>query len=70
MARFTSITALPLGFADLPLEYDYIIYPAGTLSILTLIVVSLLGKPSPEAKWRPFWATANAAGKPAAGGSA
>jgi SSS family solute:Na+ symporter/sodium/proline symporter len=37
------------------LEYDYIIYPAGGTSILTLIVVSLMTSPSPEQKWRPFW---------------
>lgn len=37
------------------LEYDYIIYPAGGASILTLIVVSLMTSPSPEQKWRPFW---------------
>ena len=32
--------ALPLGFVEIPLEYDYIIYPAGFLSILSLVVVS------------------------------
>ncbi|HEX4953975.1 MAG TPA: sodium:solute symporter family protein [Thermoanaerobaculia bacterium] len=37
-------------------DYDYIIYPAGGASILCLIVVSLLGKPPAEEKWRPFWA--------------
>jgi len=35
-------------------EYDYIIYPAGGASILCLIVVSLMTKPSPEEKWKPF----------------
>lgn len=35
-------------------EYDYIIYPAAGTSILCLIVVSLLTKPSPEEKWKPF----------------
>jgi len=35
-------------------EYDYIIYPAGGASVLCLIVVSLLTKPSPEEKWKPF----------------
>lgn len=37
------------------LGYDYIIYPAGTASIVALIVVSLMTSPSPEHKWRPFW---------------
>jgi SSS family solute:Na+ symporter/sodium/proline symporter len=46
---------LPLGLFDLPLDYDYIIYPAGSASILTLVVVSLLTPPSPEEKWKPFW---------------
>ena len=43
------------SFLGIPLDYDYIIYPAGTLSILALIVVSLLTKPSEESKWKPFW---------------
>ncbi|MEJ2084666.1 MAG: sodium:solute symporter family protein [Acidobacteriota bacterium] len=46
---------LPLGFVAIPLEYDYIIYPAGFLSLLALFVVSWLTPPSPEEKWRPFW---------------
>lgn len=36
-------------------DYDYIIYPAGGASILCLIVVSLMTRPSPEEKWRPFF---------------
>ena len=47
--------SLPLGFVNLPLEYDYIIYPAGFLSFASLILVSLLTPPSPEEKWKPFW---------------
>lgn len=47
--------SLPLGFIDLPLEYDYIIYPAGALSLIALVVVSRLTPASPPAKWRPFW---------------
>jgi SSS family solute:Na+ symporter len=35
-------------------ETDYIILPAASASILSLIVVSLLTKPSPEEKWKPF----------------
>lgn len=44
-----------LGVKLLPLETDYIVLPAASLSILTLIVVSLLTPPPPEEKWRPFW---------------
>ncbi len=55
MARF-GFETLPLGFMDLPLDYDYIIYPAGFLSLSSLIVVSLLTPPSEESKWKPFWA--------------
>jgi SSS family solute:Na+ symporter/sodium/proline symporter len=39
-------------------EYDYIIYPAGGASILSLIVLSYLTPKSAEEKWRPFWADA------------
>jgi len=37
------------------LSYDYIIYPAGAASILSLVVVSYLTPPSSEEQWRPFW---------------
>ncbi|HEX6200702.1 MAG TPA: hypothetical protein VF150_10590, partial [Thermoanaerobaculia bacterium] len=53
--------SLPLGLFELPLTYDYIIYPAATASIVALVAVSLATKPSDEAKWRPFWAPADAA---------
>lgn len=46
-----AISAAPL------LETDYIIFPAATTSILTLIIVSLLTAPPPEEKWKPFWTT-------------
>lgn len=46
---------LDLGFVRMPLDYDYIIYPAGFLSIASLVIVSLLTPRSPEEKWRPFW---------------
>jgi SSS family solute:Na+ symporter len=49
------LESLPLGFMDLPLDYDYIIYPAGFLSFASLILVSLLTPPSPKEKWQPFW---------------
>ena len=48
------VTSLNLGFVAIPLDYDYIIYPAATLSILGLVVVSLLTTPSPEEKWKLF----------------
>ena len=51
---------LNLGFASMPLDYDYIIYPAGTLSILTLVIGSYLTPRSSEDKWRPFWAAEDA----------
>ncbi len=43
------------SFLGIPLDYDYIIYPAGILSILALVGVSLATKPSDESKWKPFW---------------
>jgi len=47
--------SLPLGFVDMPLDYDYIIYPASALSLISLFVVSWLTPASPEEKWKPFW---------------
>lgn len=38
-------------------DYDYIIYPAAAASIISLVIVSLATKPSPEEKWKPFMAT-------------
>jgi solute:Na+ symporter, SSS family len=38
------------------IDYDYVIYPAGFASIAALVTVSLLTPPSPEEKWKPFWA--------------
>jgi SSS family solute:Na+ symporter/sodium/proline symporter len=58
LARFGGMESLDFGLFVLPLEYDYIIYPAGTASILCLFLVSLFGKPTPEEKWRPFQAEA------------
>ncbi|MFQ5740455.1 MAG: sodium:solute symporter [Acidobacteriota bacterium] len=54
LVRF-GVESLNLGFFELPLDYDYIIYPAGAASIASLVLVSLLTPPSPEEKWRPFW---------------
>jgi SSS family solute:Na+ symporter/sodium/proline symporter len=56
----TGMESLALGFVDLPLDYEYVIYPAGLASILALIVVSFLTAPPPESKWKPFWATRDA----------
>lgn len=50
----SGMTHLDIGPIHLPMEYDYIIYPAGFLSITALIVVSLLTKAPDESKWRPF----------------
>jgi SSS family solute:Na+ symporter/sodium/proline symporter len=38
---------------------DYIVIPGVIVSMTLLIVVSLLTKPSPEEKWRPFFAPAD-----------
>ena len=53
--------AVTMGYAVLnslgltSLGFSYIIYPALTASVLSLVVVSLATPPSPEEKWRPFW---------------
>jgi SSS family solute:Na+ symporter/sodium/proline symporter len=39
----------------LPVDTDYIAIPSLVASLLMLVVVSLLTKPSPEEKWRPFF---------------
>lgn len=48
------------GFIEINQDtaYDYIIYPAFIASVLTLIIVSYLGKPPSEDKWKPFMADA------------
>jgi solute:Na+ symporter, SSS family len=38
-----------------PVDTDYIAIPSLAASLLMLIVVSLLTKPSPEEKWKPFF---------------
>jgi SSS family solute:Na+ symporter len=48
------ITLLNLVLAEPLMETDFIILPAATASILSLVVVSLLTRPSPEEKWKPF----------------
>ncbi len=42
------MTHLDLGLFRMPLDYDYIIYPAATASVLSLVVGSLATAPSPE----------------------
>jgi SSS family solute:Na+ symporter/sodium/proline symporter len=50
----SGMESLNLVLFRLPIDYDYIIYPAATASLVCLIVVSLLTPPSPEEKWKPF----------------
>ena len=50
----SGMKSLNLGLFQLPLDYDYIIYPAATASILGLVIGSLLTPPSPEATWKKF----------------
>jgi Na+/proline symporter len=38
-----------------PVDTDYIAIPSLVASLVLLIVVSLLTKPSPEDKWKPFF---------------
>jgi hypothetical protein len=56
LVRF-GVESLNLGWFSLPLDYDYIIYPAGFASIVCLITVSYLTPPSDRKKWGPFWAS-------------
>ena len=60
----TGVGSLNLVFVEIPLSYDYIIYPAGLASILSLVIVSLLTPPSPEEKWRPFWPDSETSSQP------
>jgi Na+/proline symporter len=48
------IESLDLGLFVLPLDYDYIIYPAAAASLLGLVIASLATAPSEEAVWRKF----------------
>jgi SSS family solute:Na+ symporter/sodium/proline symporter len=54
LTRF-GMESLNFGLFQLPLQYDYIIYPAGLASIVCLVGVSLATPHSPEEKWKPFW---------------
>ena len=44
-----------VSFWLFPVDTDYIAIPALVASLVMLIVVSLLTKPSPEEKWKPFF---------------
>ena len=48
------LETIPLGFWDMPVDYDHIVYPAALASILSLVVVSLFTAAPSEEKWRPF----------------
>lgn len=54
------VESIPLGFTTMPLDYEYAIYPAGLASFAGLIIGSLMTRASPEEKWAPFWAKAQA----------
>jgi SSS family solute:Na+ symporter/sodium/proline symporter len=64
----SGMAELNLGVVSMPLEYDYIIYPAGIASILSLVVFSLAGKRPPEEKWKPFQPGGPEVAPPVAGG--
>lgn len=44
-----------ISISIFPVDTDYIAIPSLVLSLLMLVVVSLLTKPSPEDKWKPFF---------------
>jgi SSS family solute:Na+ symporter/sodium/proline symporter len=44
-----------VSFWLFPVDTDYIAIPSLVASLVMLIVVSLLTKPSPEEKWKPFF---------------
>ena len=56
------VTLKIMGLIDL--DYDFIIYPAAGASILALIIISLLTKPSPREVYEPFVGKAKSAGEP------
>ncbi|HXV62184.1 MAG TPA: sodium:solute symporter family protein [Vicinamibacteria bacterium] len=50
----SGLESLDLGLFELPIDYDYIFYPAATASFLGLFVGSLSTPPSPEHVWKKF----------------
>ncbi len=58
--RLLAATGLDLTFTLSGTEFDfassdYIVIPGVILSVSLLVIVSLLTKPSPESKWKPFF---------------
>jgi SSS family solute:Na+ symporter len=51
--KILEVTGTSIGI--LPVDTDYVAIPSLAASIVMLVVVSLLTKPSPEAKWKPFF---------------
>jgi solute:Na+ symporter, SSS family len=51
--KIMEVAHISLGI--FPVNTDYIAIPSLVASILMLVVVSLLTKPSPEEKWKPFF---------------
>jgi SSS family solute:Na+ symporter/sodium/proline symporter len=50
-----AIEVSDISFWVFPVETDYIAIPSLVASLFMLIVVSLMTKPSPEEKWKPFF---------------
>jgi hypothetical protein len=51
--KILEVTNISLGV--LPVDTDYIAIPSLAASLTLLVVVSLLTKPSPPEKWKPFF---------------
>jgi SSS family solute:Na+ symporter len=51
--KLMEVTNISIGI--FPVDTDYIAIPSLVASLFMLIVVSLLTKPSPEEKWKPFF---------------
>ncbi|UII33270.1 sodium:solute symporter family protein [Fulvivirga ulvae] len=50
-----ALESLDMSFWIFPMDTDYIAIPALATSLILLVGVSLLTKPSPESKWKPFF---------------
>lgn len=51
--KFLEVSKINIGI--LPVDTDYVAIPSLITSLTLLIVVSFITKPSPEAKWKPFF---------------
>jgi solute:Na+ symporter, SSS family len=51
--KILEVSEISIGI--LPVDTDYIAIPSLIASLTMLVVVSLLTKPSPESKWKPFF---------------